>query len=41
MTLSLAQSTAPVRPRHDATWLDYVTIRDDPEMDWRKLSFHR
>ncbi len=41
MTLSLAQSTAPVRPRYDATWSDYVTIRDDPEMDWRKLAFHR
>ncbi|UZQ54196.1 Uma2 family endonuclease [Trichothermofontia sichuanensis B231] len=41
MTLSLAQSAAPVRPRYDATWSDYVTIRDDPEMDWRKLSFHR
>lgn len=41
MTLSLVQSAAPVRPRYDATWSDYVTIRDDPEMDWHKLSFHR
>lgn len=25
--------------RHNATWHDYVAIRDNPDIDWRKLSF--
>ncbi|WP_448570872.1 Uma2 family endonuclease [Trichothermofontia sp.] len=41
MTLSLEKPTFPLCQRHDATWSDYVAIRDNPDMDWRKLSFHR
>jgi len=40
MTLSLTPPTPPISQRHDATWSDYVAIRDNPDLDWRKLSFH-
>ncbi|WP_448570873.1 Uma2 family endonuclease [Trichothermofontia sp.] len=41
MPLSLVKPTPPSHQRHDATWSDYVAIRDNPDMDWRQLSFHR
>ncbi|MGF1569825.1 MAG: Uma2 family endonuclease [Nodosilinea sp.] len=40
MTLSLAKPTPPPLQRHNATWHDYVAIRDNADLDWRKLSFH-
>jgi Uma2 family endonuclease len=41
MALSLDQPTASILERYNATWQDYVAIRDNPDIDWRKLSFHQ
>ncbi|MEB3882214.1 Uma2 family endonuclease [Lyngbya sp. CCY1209] len=43
MTLSLEKPTPPnsILQRHDATWQDYVAIRDNQAIDWRKISFHK
>lgn len=43
MTLSLEKSTPPhsILQRHNATWQDYVAIRDDEAIDWRKISFYQ
>jgi Uma2 family endonuclease len=43
MALSLEKPTPPIPflQRPNATWQDYVAIRDNPAMDWRKLSFHQ
>lgn len=43
MSLSLEKNTPPnpILQRHNATWQDYVDIRDNPAMDWRKISFHQ
>jgi Uma2 family endonuclease len=43
MTLSLEKSTPPnpVIQRHNATWQDYVDIRDNLAIDWQKISFHQ
>lgn len=40
MTLSLDKPTPAIFQRHNATWQDYVDLRDNPDIDWRKLSFH-
>lgn len=41
MTLSLEKPAPSILQRRDATWQDYVTIRDNPAIDWRKISFHQ
>jgi Uma2 family endonuclease len=43
MTLSLEKTSQPatIFQRHDATWQDYIELRDNTELDWRKISFHR
>jgi len=41
MALSLEKPTQLILQHHNATWQDYVAIRDNPAMDWRKLSFHQ
>ncbi|HIK21109.1 MAG TPA: Uma2 family endonuclease [Synechococcus sp. M44_DOE_062] len=41
MILSLKPATQPILERHNATWQDYVAIRDHPAGDWQKLSFYR
>jgi hypothetical protein len=40
MPLSLDKPTPPIFHRHNVTWQDYVDLRDNPDLDWRKLSFH-
>jgi Uma2 family endonuclease len=42
MTLSLEKLNPPsaLLQRHDATWQDYVTVRDRLGLDWRKISFY-
>ncbi|MEB3294320.1 MAG: Uma2 family endonuclease, partial [Synechococcales bacterium] len=43
MTRSLAKSTSPspIRQNYNATWQDYVAIRDNATIDWQKISFHQ
>jgi hypothetical protein len=41
MALSLDQPTASILEPYTATWQDYVAIRDNPDIGWRKLSFHQ
>jgi Uma2 family endonuclease len=44
MTISLEKLSQPPgqqsQQRH-ATWQDYVAIRDNPAIEWRKLAFHQ
>jgi Uma2 family endonuclease len=43
MTISLerlSQSTT-ILQRYDATWQDYVKVRDSSNCDWRKIAFYR
>jgi Uma2 family endonuclease len=41
MALSLEKPTRLTLQRSNATWQDYVAIRDNPDLDWQKLSFHQ
>ncbi|MEM8638581.1 MAG: Uma2 family endonuclease [Cyanobacteria bacterium P01_G01_bin.54] len=43
MTLSLEKPTPPnpLRQRHNATWQDYVALRDNPTLDWQKIAFYQ
>ncbi|MBW4621787.1 MAG: Uma2 family endonuclease [Cyanosarcina radialis HA8281-LM2] len=43
MTLSLEKSSQPfpLIQRRDATWEDYVKVRDSEDIDWRKIAFHQ
>ncbi|MCT7965313.1 Uma2 family endonuclease [Laspinema sp. D1] len=43
MTLSLEKPTPPnsILQRHNATWQDYMAIRDNRDIDWQKISFHQ
>ncbi len=43
MTISLEQSSqSPLMfQQHDATWQDYVAVRDNPDIDWRKIAFYQ
>ncbi|MGC8713979.1 MAG: Uma2 family endonuclease [Leptodesmis sp.] len=44
MTVSPGKSSLhPSDPiqRRGATWQDYVAIRDNPDLDWRKIAFHQ
>jgi Uma2 family endonuclease len=43
MTISLekpSQSSA-ILQRREATWQDYVQVRDSTDCDWRKIAFHQ
>lgn len=42
MTLSLDKfsRTSLTSQRHDATWQDYVVLRDSPTIDWQKIAFN-
>jgi hypothetical protein len=43
MTIALHKTISPITiiQRHDATWSDYVVIRDSEELDWQKIAFHQ
>jgi Uma2 family endonuclease len=43
VTLSLEKTTHDplVLQCHDATWQDYVAVRDHPDLNWRKIAFHQ
>ncbi len=44
MTIALekpSQSSPLLRQRRDATWQDYEAVRDDPNLDCRKIAFHQ
>jgi Uma2 family endonuclease len=43
MTISLEKPSqrSELIWRRGATWQDYVTIRDNPEIDWRKIAFYQ
>lgn len=43
MTIALDKTFSPttIIQRRDATWQDYVAIRDSEELDWRKIAFHQ
>lgn len=43
MTIALDKTLSPttIIQRRDATWQDYVAIRDSEELDWRKIAFHQ
>ncbi|TVQ64748.1 MAG: Uma2 family endonuclease [Spirulina sp. DLM2.Bin59] len=41
MTLTLEKPTLPPPIQHHATWQDYEAIRDNPTLDWRKISFYQ
>jgi Uma2 family endonuclease len=43
MTIALERTqsiVAPV-PRRNATWQDYLALRDDDTLDWQKIAFHQ
>jgi Uma2 family endonuclease len=41
MTISLNRASQPATIlRYDATWQDYVDVRDSSEVEWRKIAFH-
>jgi Uma2 family endonuclease len=44
MTISLEKPSQPsslLYQRHDATWQDYEAVRDDPDLDYRKIAFYQ
>jgi hypothetical protein len=44
MTISLEKSSqlSPVQfQQHDATWQDYLRVRDSSEINWQKIAFHK
>lgn len=43
MALSLAKTRPDtlILQQRDATWQDYVAVRDSSELDWRKIAFHQ
>lgn len=43
MTISLEKSSQSslIFQQHDATWQDYVAVRDHPDIDWRKIAFYQ
>jgi Uma2 family endonuclease len=43
MTIALEKKYAIVAPlpRQNATWQDYVALRDDETVDWQKIAFHQ
>jgi Uma2 family endonuclease len=38
---SVSTSVSTIVQRHDATWQDYVAVRDNPNLDFRKIAFHQ
>lgn len=38
---TLATPANSILQRHNATWQDYVAIRDNEAIDWQKISFHQ
>jgi len=43
MTISLDKfsQTTVLHQWHDATWQDYVALRDNSDIDWQKIIFHQ
>jgi hypothetical protein len=44
MTIALEKPkplTISIFQRYDATWQDYLALRDSEEFDWKKISFHQ
>lgn len=43
MTLSLDKSTQPssIFQQRNATWEDYLKLRDSTDIDWRKIAYHK
>lgn len=43
MTISLEKPSPPslILQQRDATWQDYVNVRDSLDIDWRKIAFHK
>ncbi|NES00316.1 MAG: Uma2 family endonuclease, partial [Symploca sp. SIO1B1] len=43
MTISLDKfsQTTVLQQWHDATWQDYVALRDSSDIDWQKIVFHQ
>jgi Uma2 family endonuclease len=43
MTITFDQSVSSdtILQRRDATWQDYVTLRDSTDLDWRKIAFYQ
>jgi Uma2 family endonuclease len=42
ISLEKAEQLSPtVFQRRNATWQDYLQVRDDVEIDWQKISFHQ
>ena len=43
MTIALEKSsqTTQHRQQNNATWQDYVAVRDSTEIDWQKIAFHQ
>jgi hypothetical protein len=42
MTISLEKPSprSATLQRRDATWQDYLDVRDSSALDWRKIAFH-
>lgn len=38
---TLPPSTPERYTRYHSTWQDYIALRDDPNLDWQKISFHQ
>ena len=41
MTLSLEKGTTLIHQQHDASWQDYIALRDKQGSDWRKIVFYQ
>ncbi len=44
MTIALEKPKlfiSSILQRHNATWEDYLALRDSEELDWEKISFHK
>ena len=41
MTISLEKGTPLIHQQHDATWQNYIALRDSQATDWRKIVFYQ
>ncbi len=41
MTISLEKGTTLIHQRYNATWQDYIALRDSQATDWRKIAFYQ
>lgn len=41
MTISLEKGTTLIHQQHNATWQDYIALRDSQATDWRKIAFYQ